>query len=380
MHTNDTDRARCRTVLESAWVADPGYTAPSPQQYPWQWLWDSCFHAVAWCLLGDARGVRELDSLFAAQLSNGFVPNMLYHRKRYLAWWMWRVFGHSTITQPPMYGHALRVLHERGFDVAHLLEPASRGLHHLIDSRLDAPMGLVKVVHPWETGCDDSPRWDPWMRGEYQRKRWNWRKYRLVRSMRVRGGEAFSNRKFEVCPSSFNALVAFNAFELAQLTGDDSLRQKAEKIVAAIENTWSESDGTWADLAPGTGGITSTVPTQEALLPLLVVRNPQQIATALARVTDADAFLREWGIAGVDVRHPAHRAGSYWRGGCWPQVCYLLWLAADRIGAAREADLIREVTVRGIRASDLSEYWNAETGTACGARPQSWSAILLALQ
>jgi hypothetical protein len=373
---NDADRSRA--VLDSAWVANPGYTAPNPKKYPWQWLWDSCFHAIAWCLLGDRRAVRELESLFAAQLPSGFLPNMIYHRKRWLAWLMWGAFGHSTITQPPMYGHALRVLHERGFDIRHLLPAATRALRHLFDSRLDEATGLVKVVHPWETGCDDSPRWDAWMPSGYRRKAWNWRKYALLRIMRSHKGEGLSNRKFEVCPASFNALVAFNAFELAALTGDADLIRQAEAIVEALEATWDEENRTWADVAPRTGSVTSAVATQEAFLPLLVVRNQGQVEKAFAHLLDPEAFLRDFGFAGVSIKHPAYRSDGYWRGGCWPQVCYLLHVAAVR-QKREEADSIRILTAKGIRASDLSEYWNPETGEQCGAHPQSWAAVLLAL-
>jgi hypothetical protein len=373
---NDADRSRA--VLDSAWVANPGYTAPNPKKYPWQWLWDSCFHAIAWCLLGDRRAVRELESLFAAQLPSGFLPNMIYHRKRWLAWLMWGAFGHSTITQPPMYGHALRVLHNRGFAIRHLLPSATRALHHLIDSRIDEATGLVKIVHPWETGCDDSPRWDSWMPNGYRRKAWNWRKYALLRMMRSRKGEGLSNRKFEVCPASFNALVAFNAFELAALTGDAELIRKAEGIVEALEGAWDEESRTWADVAPRSGSVTSSVPTQEAFLPLLVVRNREQVEKSFAHLLDPEAFLRDFGFAGVSTKHPAYRSDAYWRGGCWPQVCYLLYVAAVR-QKREEADSIRVLTAKGIRASDLSEYWDPESGEPCGAHPQSWAAVLLAL-
>ncbi len=41
---------------------------------------------------------------------------------------LWHAPGRSDITQPPMYGHALRVLAERGFAVEHLHDAATAGL------------------------------------------------------------------------------------------------------------------------------------------------------------------------------------------------------------------------------------------------------------
>ena len=40
--------ARARAVLEAHWRPEGGYTVPHAGTYPFQWLWDSCFHAIAW--------------------------------------------------------------------------------------------------------------------------------------------------------------------------------------------------------------------------------------------------------------------------------------------------------------------------------------------
>src|SRR5437588_12981929 len=68
--------AGSRRALEVNWVAEPGFTMPNRRKYPWQWLWDSCFHAIAWSGLGDPRCITELESMFSLQLPNGFMPHM----------------------------------------------------------------------------------------------------------------------------------------------------------------------------------------------------------------------------------------------------------------------------------------------------------------
>jgi len=73
----------------------------------------------------------------------------------------WGRQGWSSITQPPMYGHAIAELAARGITVdPELLERATAGLRFLLDRRRRSPGGLVEIVHPWESGADDSPRWD----------------------------------------------------------------------------------------------------------------------------------------------------------------------------------------------------------------------------
>src|SRR4051794_8172331 len=78
-------RARCARVLGAGWRegvrADGGrfaYTTPSPDHYPWQWYWDSCFHAIVWRRLDPPRARRELESLLAAARDDGFIGHTIF--------------------------------------------------------------------------------------------------------------------------------------------------------------------------------------------------------------------------------------------------------------------------------------------------------------
>src|SRR5690242_5829568 len=81
--------SRSRQVLEANWSERHGFTMPNRHKYPYQWLWDSCFHAISWARLGDARAVREMEAVFRHQLPSGFVPNMGYQRRPHASTWMW---------------------------------------------------------------------------------------------------------------------------------------------------------------------------------------------------------------------------------------------------------------------------------------------------
>ena len=120
-------------VLEANWREGPGYTVPSTTVYPFQWLWDSCFHAVTWAVLGEGeRARRELAHLFRTQSPLGFVPHVDYEHEPGHHAEFWRREGQSSITQPPMFGHAVAVLHRLGVPVDDLVEPATRGLQFLL--------------------------------------------------------------------------------------------------------------------------------------------------------------------------------------------------------------------------------------------------------
>ena len=348
---------RVRAVLEAHWreVGGFGFTVPNATVYPWQWLWDSCFHAVIWAELGEGeRAVRELQSLFAHQDDDGFVPHVIHHGDPEYHADFWGRPGTSSITQPPMYGHALAELDRRGVGVPdELRERAVAGIRFLLDRRARTDDGLVTVVHPWETGADNSPRWDDWCPGGFDVARWKQVKGELMTTIeRTPGGAPVANSALPVGPAGFNALVAFNA---------RALGLEVDELVTALDRRWEDSFGTWVD-GPGSGAVR----TVDALLPTLLGLR----AEASAQLTDAGAFGGPFGPSGVHRAEPVFDPQAYWRGPSWPQLDYLLWVAGADVAAT---------TVAGSERSGLAEYWDPDTGRGLGAIPQSWTGLALVM-
>ena len=366
-------RAQVRAVLDAHWVPE-GYAAPNRQVYPWQWLWDSCFHSIIWVELDEARrAVAELASALSTQDANGFIPHVNYVRDPDFHASFWGRRGMSSITQPPMYGHAVAVLHRRGVPVpADLVRRAHRGLRFLLDMRQrHEPSGLLLLAHPWETGCDDSPRWDDLCPGgAFSLTGWKARKGELVSTIdHDAEGSPIGNRGFTVASVGFNALVAFNAAEL----GVD-----ASAVCDALDARWDPSSVTWIDAGDTEHG-SGRARTLDGLLPALVERRTRRARVVLEAVLDDDAYGGPFGPSGVHRGEPSFAPGTYWRGPAWPQLSYLLWVAARRQGFDAIAREIAVRTVAGAFASGLAEYWNPDTGVGLGAIPQSWTGLALVM-
>lgn len=358
-------------MLSSHW-RDGGYTVPHSSVYPWQWLWDSCFHALLWAELGDEdRAVAELANLLAGQDELGFVPHMTYHGDPGAGAAFWGRTGSSSITQPPLYGHAVAELVRRGITVPEVVvDRAASGLGFLLAHRARTVDGLITVVHPWETGCDDSPRWDGWCPGGYEPARFRQVKGELLATVeRAESGAPLANPAFAVASAGFNALVAWNALELATVVDDERLVAAATELAEALDRRWDPDRVTWTDDGPHASG---RVRTADALLVGLVAPRPEAF-TALA---DPRGLGGAYGPAGTDRREPTHDPDAYWRGPVWPQLTYLLQRAALAAG-----DPVAETLAEGLRAgattSGLAEYWNPDTGAAGGAVPQSWAGLAL---
>jgi len=331
-----------RAVMEAHWQPE-GYTVPNAVTYPFAWLWDSCFHALIWAELDEpARAVAELTHVFRNQRTDGFVPHIDYQRDPTAFAAFWGRDAASTITQPPMGGHVVAELTRRSIPVPdELVDAARRHIEYFVRGRRHAS-GLIAAVHPWETGCDDSPRFDHW--GAADPRRWYDVKGELVARLPDNG--------FDCAPASLSALVAWNALELG--LDDASVRELCE----VVRSRWR--DGTWVDAGAGedTSGRARTL---DGLLPSLVDPRPEGLEAI-------GALASEFGPRGVHPDEPSYDARRYWRGPVWPQLAYLVWRAGARVGDATRA---------GAHRSGLAEYWDPDDGTGLGAVPQSWAGLAI---
>ena len=164
-----------------------GWTKAAPRLYPHQWSWDSAFIAIGLAHVDTARAAQELRSLFAAQWATGLLPHIVFNpdvppESYYPDAECWNVANLSAdvpagkltsgLIQPPVHAIAawrIREVAERRSAAdgaaadAFLREiyPRLFAWHrYLLTARDPEASGLVTIYHPWESGLDNSPRWD----------------------------------------------------------------------------------------------------------------------------------------------------------------------------------------------------------------------------
>jgi hypothetical protein len=376
-------RTEVRALLEAHWDEKRGYCVPNPTTYPHLWLWDSCFHAVVWAHLEDERAVVELESVLAGQLPGGLVPHMRYGGESPDTF-LGPLKATSSLAQPPMFGHTIRVLQDCGMRVSdRTLAQARGGIEWLWRNRR-AEDGLLFIVHPWEAGNDHSPRWDDWgapgrTPADYDRgARTAWNKHIMGDLTFAEDGAAVWSSRFVACPAAFNAYTAFNLEELGNALDDEELGRWARELADVIDaRLWVPDERLWVDAAVVGGGPSVRTPISDGIMGALVTRDAERAHLALDQLDDPDRFAAPFGPANVARTHPAYDPGMYWRGAAWPNVNYLLWLASRRWDRTESAELLARLTWVGARTSGWAEYWDAETGAGHGARPQSWTGLVL---
>lgn len=375
-----------RRLMEDHWRPDHGYSVPNPGTYPHLWLWDSCFHAIIWAALGDERAAQEFDAVLAGQLDNGMVPHMRYGGAGPDTW-LGPLAKTSSLTQPPMFGHAARVLSDAGIPPSDgALAKAKAGLDWLWRERR-TPDGLIYVIHPWEAGNDHAPRWDDWgapgrtKEGYSRPARTAWNKERMKEIFFDDDGSAKWSASFVACPAAFNAYTAFNLRELAAVTGDAELDARATELAAAMdEHLWDNQEQLWSDQAVVGGGPSVRIPISDGVMGALVTADESKAKAALAQLADPARFGAEFGPANVSREHPAYDPDMYWRGPAWPPLNYLFQQACRRLGMEHEVTALADFTAKGAVTSGWAEYWNPENGRGLGAVPQTWAGLVIAMQ
>ncbi|HEY9265550.1 MAG TPA: glycogen debranching protein, partial [Mycobacterium sp.] len=177
-------------------------TTAAPLLYPHMWSWDAAFVSIGLAPLSVERAVVELDTLLSAQWRNGMIPHIVFANgvdgyfpgpARWGCSALTADAPHhrhtSGITQPPV--HAIAV--QRILDHARTRGRSTRAVAEsfldrrwadlvrwhrwLAECRDQNGHGRVTVYHGWESGMDNSPRWDsayanvnPGAVPEYQRE------------------------------------------------------------------------------------------------------------------------------------------------------------------------------------------------------------------
>src|SRR5262245_22992636 len=77
--------ARNRQRGTAPWCdKDYDFVCPSTGTYPFQWFWDSCFHAIVLSHFDVERGESELRGLLSQIQPDGLVPHVIFwQRERY---------------------------------------------------------------------------------------------------------------------------------------------------------------------------------------------------------------------------------------------------------------------------------------------------------
>lgn len=394
------------------------YTVPTHGLYPFQWNWDSCLTALGQAYIDEKRAWIEIDTLLAHQWEDGMVPHIIFHKEDdgYFPgpeiWGTNRPTPTSGITQPPVAGFAVQRLFERASDVQnaeakarHLLPKIHKWHKWFYQNRDPENVGLAAIIHPWETGRDNSIDWDapfenvptdgvvPFQRrdvqhanpehrpteAQYQRYIW------LVQHFRALGWDNTKLHEaspFKIVDPGFNAILlrSIRAIaDLAQTLGETEIAREStamlDRGIGALETLWSEKHGQYLCFDRNSGKAIEK--RSIGGLIALFAPIPAPRAAALAQTITALSERTNFLVASHDPMDAEFDAKRYWRGPVWLIVNYMIADGLINAGNTALAARIEADSLRLIEESGFAEYYDPFSGEPCGGEQFTWTAAMV---
>jgi len=424
--------SRAQRVLR---LNDTGeFTKPSPHQYPHQWNWDSAFIALGLSHFDLPRALAEVRALLRAQWRDGMVPHIIYPSgaSDYFPppdFWQTENLPHagaipsSGLTQPPILATVVRMMADRcrqeskldaanhelritNHEFSHLL-----AWHHWLHTARDADgTELPCLIHPWESGMDNSPLWaaaldritprdlPPFKRRDtihvapderplapdYERfvhlidlgRRLRWVPRALLEQMPFLVQDVLFCSILHRADEDLRAL----AVGLGQGTREiDGWLARTREVFNA--RFWDDARGLYLDydvrartpihvnanatFAPLFAGLAS--PAQAARLVAEHFDNPVEYAPS------TDSRFR---LPSVAKNERSYSPRRYWCGPVWIQMNWIIAEGLRRYGFTAQADMLACDSLALMGQSDFREYYDPRDGSGCGATDFCWSAAL----
>lgn len=382
MSAGDLPR-QARALLESNWREgtyrglEYGFSVPSPRSYPWQWYWDSGFHAIVRRRYDPAKSRRELETLLNAS-RDGFIGHTVFwgrplDRERAIRYNVARRSDLMTSTiQPPLLAWAWRIA------VGDPAEEPRIATHHARlkqDRDLDGD-NLLWILQPDESGMDASPKFDHvWGRLAQGRPLFPL----LIQRNRRCGFEA---RRVQdagrpvVCEVVTNVLWSLSEQALGRPSPTPALvsRLYDPLLGAFFDDVRNPARPLRHEDRPVTW---------DAFAPLALPDLPQPIALRLVELLQQPRFVDGVPLPAVALDDPSHSSREtwwgrhrHWRGPSWVNSAWLVSLGLRRLGHDALADDMALRLAEVMRREGFREYYESRTGRGMGAREFGWSTLV----
>lgn len=414
----DAMTARVRELYErnrqkgtAPWCGlDYDFVCPSTGTYPFQWFWDSCFHAIVLARYDMDRARSEIRSLLRNQPEDGFVGHVTFWQREAFEEMLkeysiaYRTPYLSDCIQPPLLAEALHAITrgEGGREVLVELLPKVRKYYDWLDRMRDPDRdGLIAILQPDESGLDHIPKYDAYLgvtnptRDEFTAA-WQ-RAVGPYAEMQRDHDKMFEADRFVVEDVLVNTIYAENERVLAELHEEAGETEAAAEMRARaalslqslLTKCWDKETGLFYDLA-GKREAWLKVSTVTSLMPILLPGLPRECVEALvAHIADPKEYAAPWPVPSTALNEPLYMAPSdgrpeldsklLWRGPSWINTNWYIARGLRRHGHVDLAKTIEDRSAALIEKGGFREYYDPYTGEGFGAHAFSWTALVLCM-
>ncbi len=392
------------------------YTLPTNTKlYPAQWNWDSAFIALGYSNFNLNYSIKEIETLLSGQWNDGMIPHILFHKKNlnytpnYKAWNCGEKISSSGITQPPILACVLRLIVERQkFSkkkikryYTHILK-IKKYLEWFIRYRDPKKTGLISILHPWESGYDNSPLWDKSMSKikiennlSYKRKdnkivNASQRPLAIDYDRYVTIKNHFKKMKYDpkklYYKSKFNVIdVGFNSLFLKALKDLDFLLENIDKKSLSIKKYIHLNEKKLVKLFDSKkmtfknkdlkNNFLTEIPSITNFFMLFSDLKNKSVNKSLIKGLKKYCKNEKYLFSSVSSKHKSFEEKRYWRGPVWINCNWIIYQGLKNKDK-KFAEIIRKKTINLVEKKRFWEYYSCKSGLGMGTKNFSWSAAL----
>ena len=393
-----------------------GYTLPTNNKlYPAQWNWDSGFIALGYSYFNLNFALKELNTLLNGQWKDGMVPHILFHNTNtnyypnYTAWNCGNKIHSSGITQPPILATILKeILDNNKIKKIHLLNIKKiikkiKKFHEwFIKYRDPQKTGLVSILHPWESGYDNSPIWDQSLEKvkiekniKYKRAdnkiinpdfrplsidydRYVTIKNKLTK-IRYHPKKVYKLSPFNVVDVGFNSIFLKANKDLIILLDRFNLnKSNINKYIKISEKNllklYDKKKGKFfsKDIK---NKKKIYIPSITNYFVLFADIDNDLINKKLIESLKKHNFKDKYFFSSVKSNHKSFEEKRYWRGPVWINCNWFIYKGLKNKDFLF-SNKVKNKTIQIIEKKGFYEYYNCKSGQPMGAKNFSWSAAL----
>jgi len=343
------------------------------------------------------------------------VPHILFHNTRtnyypnYTAWNCGNKIYSSGITQPPILATILKeILNKNNANKTQLLNIKKiifkiKKFHEwFIQFRDPKKTGLVSILHPWESGYDNSPIWDEPMNKvkieknikyiradnkvvnpDYRPHDIDYDRYVTIknnlRKIKYNPKKVYKSSFFNVVDVGFNSIflrankdlvTLLDVFGLNKNKIDDYIKMTEKNFLKLYDK---KRETFFSKDLKNNKKI--YIPSITNYFVLFADLNNDKINNKLIKNLKKHNSKEKYFFSSVKPNHKSFEEKRYWRGPIWINCNWLIYKGLKNKDKFF-SDKIKNKTIKILEKKGFFEYYSCKNGKPMGAKNFSWSAAL----
>ena len=393
-----------------------GYTLPTNNElYPAQWNWDSAFISLGYSYFNMEYAIEELEKLVSGQWEDGMIPHILFHDNdesyfpNHKTWGCGNKIPSSGITQPPIIATIVKkIVDQNKLDqsqmkrIESIIKKLKKYLDWFYNYRDTNKIGLVSIIHPWESGLDNSPIWDSSLDKvkieenlSYERRDLNVSRssnrplkkdydgyitlLNQFKKNKYNPSKIVSDSMFNVIDIGFNSILIRATKDLIKLAKKFNLNfadleNKILKSEESLIKFYKDKDQSFFSYDFKNHKLINVDAISNYFILFADLQN-QDINNKVIDKLKKYNSQKDYFFTTVNPKDKTFEETRYWRGPVWINSNWIIYQGLKNKDK-NFAKLVKKITLKLLEEKSFHEYYNYTNGASLGANNFSWSAAL----